>query len=540
MTWWHYLLLANVYLTLFFVFYAMFLRKETFFNLNRVYLVSSAILSFLIPLIQSSWIKSLFITHQVQQTIFEVGPAMISTIQAHATPANQITMGQVLTGVYFAGIIFLGLRFFYQLAVINYAISKPQADRSFSFFNQIRIEEQDSDNLAINAHEEVHARQWHSVDILLLEAIMILNWFNPVVYLYRNAVKYIHEFIADRDAIASGTNKGEYAMLLVSQTFVTPPHRLINPFFNSSLLKQRLQMMHKNRSHWMMLVKYGLSAPLFALMLVLSSATVDQSRTIQAIDKTANKMFATPAVEGFTGMSEDDQNDLRAVIRRHAAAVKQVAVKLPAPQVDVKVGGLMQQNASFPGGENAFYEYLSDHIKYPTLARQKNVQGKVFCTFIVETDGSITGIKVLRGIGSGADEEAVRVLATMPKWEPGVQNGHVTRQRYTVPLSFNLLERSTEIKENFAHFKTPVVKDTATRIIARVRDTSKMEGSYAKPTGGENYGYVDGVVKPVTVKRLDAAKDKLIKNFYSEKLTSGVVLMVTKHKPFFATEELGF
>src|SRR5476651_801377 len=122
MTWWHYLLLANVYLTLFFAFYVVFLRKETFFNLNRVYLVSAALLSFCIPVMQSDWIKTLFITKRVQQTIYEVGPQVISTftVHGHAAPGNQLTMGQILLGVYVCGIIVLTIRFIYQLMVIKW------------------------------------------------------------------------------------------------------------------------------------------------------------------------------------------------------------------------------------------------------------------------------------------------------------------------------------------------------------------------------------------------------------------------------------
>jgi beta-lactamase regulating signal transducer with metallopeptidase domain len=68
----------------------------------------------------------------------------------------------------------------------------------------------------------VHARQWHSADVLIIEAVMIINWFNPIVYLYRFAIKHVHEFIADRQALKAGTNKADYAMLLLSQTFDTP------------------------------------------------------------------------------------------------------------------------------------------------------------------------------------------------------------------------------------------------------------------------------------------------------------------------------
>jgi len=548
MTWWHYLLLANVYLTLFFVFYALFLRKETFFNLNRVYLVSSAILSFLIPLIESDWIKNLFITHKVQETIHQVGPVVMARIGSPAIPVQQVTLGEVLGGIYVAGILVLSFRFIYQLAVINWAISQPKSDTSFSFFNQIRIEERDTDNTVITAHEEVHARQWHSADVMLLEAIMIVNWFNPIVYLYRNAVKYIHEFIADRDAIKAGTDKSEYAMLLLSQTFVTPPYHLVNPFFTSSLLKQRIQMMHKNRSHWMMLVKYGLSAPLFALMLILTSATVDHSKTITVISNTFNSMLKAPAADGFSNLSKTDQEDLNTVIKEHMAAGKSgVMVDPVLPEETNAPETTLQRNAEFPGGQQSFIDYLSFNMHYPALARQKNIQGKVYCTFVVEKDGSITDIKVLRGIGAGADEEAIRVLQSMPKWNPSLQNGAPIRQQYTVPINFTLLEKADDQpKESFSFTKKmqAAPKDSATKLsnIAAMRDTTSLEGRYisATKTLSSNEEYSFNNPKAISPKKLDVIKDKAIKSLYSEKLTSGVVLMVTKHKPFFAASELNY
>jgi len=469
MTWWHYLLLANVYLTLFFVFYTLFLRGETFFNLNRVYLVSAALLSFFIPVIQSSWIKNLFITQRMHDTIYHVSPAVIYHFNASASPERQLTMGEVFVVIYLTGILVLTIRFIYQLAVINWAINQRGTDTTYSFFNQIKVEEHDVDNEFINAHEYAHARQWHTADILLLEAIMIINWFNPVVYLYRTAVKHIHEFIADRDALKAGTDKAEYAMLLLSQTFTAPPYDLVNPFFTHSLLKKRIQMLQKNKSQRIMLIKYGLSAPLFALMLVLSSATVNNSRTIKVINHKAQEVFLTPA--GFNGensseivyaktnpyagpdsLSEQDRKDLYAVIRQHEmpAAVVNLPVKKETPTAAPKINdnqneifSAVEHSAEFPGGIEAFYKYMNENLTYPEDARKNNIQGKVFVTFVVEKDGSITDIKVLRGIGGGADEESVKLLSAMPKWQPGIQNGFVVRQQYTVPIKFTLTDPNT-------------------------------------------------------------------------------------------------
>jgi protein TonB len=101
----------------------------------------------------------------------------------------------------------------------------------------------------------------------------------------------------------------------------------------------------------------------------------------------------------------------------------------------------VENSAEFPGGIEKFYKYLGNSIRYPAVARENNVQGKVFLTFVVEKDGSLTDIKVMRGIGSGCDEEAMRVIKASPKWKPGQQNGRTVRQQYTVPISFTLQDQ---------------------------------------------------------------------------------------------------
>ena len=98
----------------------------------------------------------------------------------------------------------------------------------------------------------------------------------------------------------------------------------------------------------------------------------------------------------------------------------------------------VEQEPSFAGGIDKFYKYLQNNIRYPAVAKENNVQGKVFVTFVVERDGSLTDIKVVRGIGSGCDEEAMRVLRNSPKWKAGIQNGRPVRVQYTMPISFTL------------------------------------------------------------------------------------------------------
>ena len=103
-----------------------------------------------------------------------------------------------------------------------------------------------------------------------------------------------------------------------------------------------------------------------------------------------------------------------------------------------KVFDVVEQMPEFPGGQAALLKWISDHIKYPAVAEENGIQGRVVATFVVERDGSVTDVKVARGIDPSLDKEAVRVLKMMPKWNPGKQNGSAVRVKYTVPVTFRL------------------------------------------------------------------------------------------------------
>jgi len=105
-----------------------------------------------------------------------------------------------------------------------------------------------------------------------------------------------------------------------------------------------------------------------------------------------------------------------------------------------KIFTSVEQAPAFPGGLEAFYKYLGKNIRYPAVARENNTQGRVIVNFVCERDGSLTDIKVVRGIGDGCDEEAIRVIKASPKWSPGIQNGRPVRCSYTVPIAFTLAE----------------------------------------------------------------------------------------------------
>jgi TonB family protein len=546
MSWWHYLLLVNIYLLLFYGFYVMLLRKETFFQLNRVYLVSAALLSFFIPLIQSDWVKNLFITQQVQYTIYS-SPVML--YQFKPIRDTHITIGQIWLGIYFAGILFLLVRFVWQLIILRRVINQTPLLISFSFFKNIRIGDNLVNHDVIAAHENAHASQWHSADVLLIEAVMIINWFNPVVYLYRFSIKHIHEFIADKKALESGTNKADYALLLLSQTFNTPAHQLVNPFFNHSLLKQRILMLQKNKSNSIALIKYGFSVPLFVLMLILSSATVKNSKTVRFFNKKTEWIFLKTAIAEADNKINDQDVLLavkKAVNNPSGKDINKIVafadVTDTIPDKNNKVFTSVEQVPEFPGGLTEFFNFLSKTIKYPNECRKKGIQGRVVIKFIVEKDGELTHFQIARGVEKEIDQEALRALKLSPKWKPGIQNGKPVRVAYAVPISFTLAdEKSTVPAEN----KMGAVNENKTNINTilitnrdgtPVNDTGKKNEQFYLQDKLNNPIYIlDGkeikdlsMINPDNIQSISVLKDKSATALYGSKGNNGVIIIKTK------------
>lgn len=116
--------------------------------------------------------------------------------------------------------------------------------------------------------------------------------------------------------------------------------------------------------------------------------------------------------------------------------------------VDDEIYEAVNQPAQFPGGVDSLYAFLTKNIKYPVQARRDNVQGTVYAQFVVEKDGSLSNMRILRSIGDGCDEEVVRVLKLSPKWIPGRQSGVVVRTHYTIPVNFVLIDQTTAVSGN--------------------------------------------------------------------------------------------
>ena len=148
--------------------------------------------------------------------------------------------------------------------------------------------------------------------------------------------------------------------------------------------------------------------------------------------KTQDELMSTKTAIGALDVKGNDDANGEVLKLKEAVAQPE-----PKPEVE-KVFDVVEQMPSFPGGPSALMEWLSNNVKYPVVAQENGVQGRVVVSFVVERDGSITDVKVVRGVDPSLDKEASRVVRAMPRWIPGKQNGSAVRVKYNVPVAFRL------------------------------------------------------------------------------------------------------
>jgi len=411
---------SGISLMLLYGIYWMFLRNDTFFVVNRAFLVISAMFSLVFPALQFNW---LFPTEATSTYYAALDMVTINATRIENTFTQNLTLMQILMVVYLTGAAIFTVRFVIQitqllLMVRKYGISQHEGLRivfidsnysPFSFFNLIFINRKqiNLENIKeIITHEQVHIRQNHSVDLILIELMTILQWFNPFVWFYRVSLKSIHEFLADEGVLLKGYNPVDYQKLLIGQYMGIQVNDLTNNF-NHSLLKKRIVMMTKSKSNFAAQLKVLLVTPV-AFLLVVAFTVSPVVKTVAQVDKQTQKA--------------------------------EVQSQSPKQEAQEDIFTVVEQMPKFPGGDEARAKYMQSNIKYPDDARKAGKQGTVYVSFIVEKDGSITGVKVLRGFDKECDEVAMNVVKNMPKWEPGVQRGQPVRVQFNMPIKFALGE----------------------------------------------------------------------------------------------------
>jgi TonB family protein len=511
MSWAHFLLQANIYLVVFYAFYKLLLAKETYFKLNRLYLLTAAILAMLIPFLRVDWLNS----YSDQSNNLMNGMVALNNLVTEVSVAvdrpNSFYIGRIIAMVYLSGLLFFSLKFLYQLIMVNNLLRTNRLFKTncngaaFSFFNQRVIDPTLPELQTIDYHEQVHSRQWHSLDVVIFEIMGILCWFNPIIYGYKKSIRNIHEYLADEEAAKYIGDKQQYALLLLSKSFGVPLNSLTNSFFNQSLLKNRINMLNQEKSPKKALLKYGLYLPVFGLTLLLSSATLRSNEQIEEFTASIPLEKSMELVESIT--LPQSQNRWKAF-----------------SQDTVYDFVTIDQQPTFQGGMDKFYEYLSKSVKYPKEAVAKNIQGKVFLSFIVEKDGALSNINVDRKLGAGTDEEAVRVLAESPKWIPGKIAGKPVRVKYNIPINFALSKKTTDSVPN------KVVAINAESVLSGKKpliyvDGIKSNEESIKAINSDN-------IASVHVYKSDKAVER-----YGEEGREGVVEITTRTKAGKATEK---
>jgi beta-lactamase regulating signal transducer with metallopeptidase domain len=309
MSWLHYLIEANIYLGVFYLCYCLFLNRDTHYMLGRAYLIFSCVLAFVLPLTQASILKPV-----VTQTAIVVVPKHATHIAANvqratvATPVQHITFDDVVIYLYIAGaiiafcVLLFRLRKLYILTRNSHAmyqdryklINLNEENTAFSFFNYLFIGSNIPQAETIIAHELVHIRQKHSVDIIFLEIVKIVNWFNPFIYLIQRSLKTIHEYIADEQTAAQEHDALAYSSFLLNNAYGIQGSSIAHSFFNYNLLKKRIIMLNKNRSGKLARLKYLAALPLCAGMLCTS--TLVFSKDYGLIDLAPRKAVAVKPV----------------------------------------------------------------------------------------------------------------------------------------------------------------------------------------------------------------------------------------------------
>lgn len=418
-----YFLTASLYLVLFYGCYALLLRRNTFFGLNRAYLLVSVMLSLLLPLVK--------LPEQTASSL-SVGAITLPTfVVGSAQPAQTdgLTTSQWLWLLYGLGVagmlIRLGLNLRAVFALIGRGIAERQSNYtlvrlpdlstsasqvpSFSFGRYLVLNHADARTQpdVLMRHEKAHIRQRHTADVLFIELVQAVLWFNPVVWLYKRALQEVHEFLADRSVLQ--TPQPDYPRQLVAYALNVSSAALTTPFVSKSTLKQRIVMLQKPQTHRRALLGYALAFPLAALLTMCTQSEKDQPQSESAL------------------------------------ASSQASARKPV-KVEGAVFTVVENQPEFQGGMARLGEYLSQNLHYPKAAQDAKAEGRVFISFIVTKTGEITDIQLLKGIGYGADEEAIRVVKNMPRWQPATQNGQVVNVKYNLPINFTLEEEENPFK----------------------------------------------------------------------------------------------
>jgi len=414
---------AALYLLLFSFAYLLFLRRNASAGFNRFYLLLTSVLALVLPLISFTVFQ---VRNDTVYAAFQLPEILVNNLGASETVAAEsaifsFTIFSIFVLVSGFFLLLYVSRLLYILVLIyshkkekfeEMTLVKLQNDKiPFSFFHWLFVSDalkSDHRFEAVLAHEKAHARRFHSLDVLFIELLQLVFWFHPAWYFVRAELKAMHEYEADALAIGQ-VNKSAYQKSLLELTTFGGMLWLTNPF-NVSLIKKRLLMMNRKNGNqpaqkWLKLL---LVLPFLAAAILIQSCN-----------------FATDKTEEVT-------------VKDIEVAKESIPVPEEPKAPEDEVFTVVEEMPEYPGGIQEMMNFLANNIRYPEQARREEKQGNVFVNFVIEKDGAVSNVTILRGIGAGCDEEAKRVVELMPKWKPGYQRGQAVRVSFNLPVKFTL------------------------------------------------------------------------------------------------------
>lgn len=494
----NYLLKVAICWLVFYVLYRLILEKTTFFKLNRAYLLITLLLGLVVPMVRislgapvdpaegSNWLPEVVVraNNLVNQpyTLPEI------TIQVPSSAAWDIWPWLYWGGVAYCLLRFLvGLFQLYNIyrrghkqAMGKYTlVYSAEVKAPFSFMHCLfwpaELEDENLEREYMLRHEETHILQYHTLDVLFSEIIKAICWFNPLAYRYSQALRDVHEYLADA-AVLQNANRKQYGHLLIRQSLSGPSIALVN-HFSTSQLKKRIHMMMRKKTQGRAQLRYALSLPLlvglgflFAQINIEAQVpTTSQNSTLpppppmmvpSVVEKgkteapyssmpqevvirrdTTPKVLEERVVQDFPLNSAQLQELTVMSYPYRSNSTNELVVVGFAPKKDSipgEVFKVVEKMPEYPGGMDELIKFLAQNVRYPEIAKKENIQGMVVVQFIIGKDGTIIDPHVVHGIGGGANEEALRVVKMMSKWKPGIQRGQAVNVQFNLPIRFML------------------------------------------------------------------------------------------------------
>ena len=434
-------------IVVFYMFYRLLLSKETFHRVNRIVLLATAVTSFILPLCVITMHKTVTLNAVPSVSVGDV-QTELATVESTVPLWQQVAIILYIIGVlavlsYIVASVWKVVMLINRsekhlledgitLCVTGNAALAPFSWMHYIVMNRSDYEQQDA---AILAHERGHIRLRHSWDVLLVDTLTALQWFNPAMWMLRQDLRAIHEYEADGAVLSQGFNARQYQYLLITKAASIGGYSIANGISHSTL-KNRIRMMLHQKSQGSHLLKLLALLPIVGIALALNAETVTnvvyqqpQKKIIKKGKKNATVKIGPTNEIVVVEQAPADQEEVKPVEMPNGMKVK---------KAEKEAFDVVEQMPQYPGGPAALMQFLSQNVKYPVEAHKAGVQGRVIANFVVEKDGSITNARIARSVHPLLDAEALRVIGNMPNWMPGMQNGEPVRVKYTVPITFKL------------------------------------------------------------------------------------------------------